>query len=50
VMFTVIVVVFVLAVLAIVAYAFIESTPFPHRKDNPYRDPRTHRRSESPHL
>jgi hypothetical protein len=39
---------FVAAVLAIVAYALYESTPFPHRT-NPYRDGAGHHRP-SPHL
>jgi hypothetical protein len=41
---------FVIGVLAVVGFALFEATPFP-RRDNPYRDPGTHRRRfESPHL
>lgn len=49
-LFTVVVFAFVLAVLAVVAYAFFELSPFAHHADW-FRDPRTgKRRWESPHL
>jgi hypothetical protein len=41
--------VFVVGVLALVAYALYECTPFPHH-DNPYRDSLTGKRRESPHV
>jgi hypothetical protein len=41
---------FVLAVLAVVAYALFKLSPFAHHADH-YRDPRTGKRlQESPHL
>jgi len=49
-LFTVVVLAFVLAVLAVVAYALFEVSPFAHHADR-FRDPRTgKRRWESPHL
>ncbi len=49
-LFTVIVVAFVVTVLAVLAFAFFELTPFA-RSDNSFREPRTGRRRwESPHL
>lgn len=48
--FTVIAIVFVVSVLALVAYAVFEMTPLARHRDH-YRDPRTgKRRWESPHL
>jgi hypothetical protein len=48
--FIVVVIVFVITVLAVVAFGLYEMSPLP-RRDNPYRDPVTHqRRHESPHL
>jgi hypothetical protein len=48
--FTVVVFVFVLAVLAVVAYALFEGSPFARHADQ-FRDPRTGRqRGHSPHL
>jgi len=48
--FIVAVIVFVLVVLALVAYALFEVTPLAHHADH-YRDPRTgKRRWESPNL
>jgi Na+-transporting methylmalonyl-CoA/oxaloacetate decarboxylase gamma subunit len=48
--FTVVVLAFVLAVLAVVAYAVFEMGPFARHADT-FRDPRTgKRRGESPHL
>ena len=44
-----IVVLFVIGVLALAAFALFEFTPFAHR-NNPYRDSATGRRSESPHV
>ncbi len=41
--------VFVVGVLALVAYALYECTPLPHRS-NPYRDHDSGRRFESPHV
>lgn len=50
ILFTVIVFAFVFAVLAIVAYALFEVSPFAHHVDQ-FRDPRTgKRRGESPRL
>ena len=50
VMFTVVVMAFVVAVLAIVAFALFEVTPFAHHAES-YRDARTgKRRWDSPHL
>ena len=43
ILFTVIVMAFVVAVLAAVAFAFFEATPFA-RRDNEFRDPRTGKR------
>jgi hypothetical protein len=49
-LFTVIVVLFVVLVLALVAYSVFEITPFARHADH-LRDPRTgKRRWESPHL
>jgi hypothetical protein len=44
-----IVLVFVIGVLALVAYALYECTPLAHR-DNPYRDSVTGKHLESPHV
>ena len=44
-----IVLVFVIGVLAVAAFALFEFTPLAHRR-NPYRDSVTGRRSESPHV
>jgi hypothetical protein len=50
ILLTVIVFAFVLGVLAVVAYALFEASPFAHHV-NEFRDPRTgRRRGESPHL
>jgi hypothetical protein len=50
ILLTAIVFVFVLGVLAVVAYALFEVSPFAHHL-NEFRDPRTgKRRWESPHL
>jgi hypothetical protein len=50
ILFTVVVLAFVLAVLSVVAYALFELSPFAHHADR-FRDPRTgKRRWESPHL
>jgi len=50
VMFTVVVMAFVVAVLAIVVFGLFEVTPFAHHAES-YRDPRTgKRRCDSPHL
>ena len=47
---TVIVLLFVVAVLAVVAYVLFELSPFARHADQ-YRDPKTHRRlGQSPHL
>jgi hypothetical protein len=43
------VLVFVIGVLALVAYALYECTPLGHR-DNPYRDSVTGEHRESPHV
>jgi hypothetical protein len=49
-LFTVVVFVFVLAVLAVVAYAAFEVSPFAHHAEQ-FRDSRTGRRRwQSPHL
>jgi hypothetical protein len=49
-LFVVIVIAFVITVLAVVAFALFELTPFA-RSENPFRDARTgKRRWESPHL
>jgi hypothetical protein len=49
-LFTVVVFAFVLAVLAVVAYALFEVSPFARHADQ-FRDPRTgKRRWDSPHL
>ena len=49
-LYAVIVVIFVLAVLATVAYALFEMSPFARHADR-YRDPQTHKPlGESPHL
>jgi hypothetical protein len=49
-LFTVVVLAFVLAVLALVVYVLFELSPFAHHADR-FRDPRTgKRRWESPHL
>lgn len=49
-LFTVIVMAFVVLVLALVAFALYELTPFA-RSTNEFRDPRTGKRiGESPHL
>jgi hypothetical protein len=49
-LFTIIVLLFVVGVLATVAYAVFEVTPFAKHKDH-YRDPETgERRWESPYL
>jgi hypothetical protein len=48
--FTVVVFVFVFAVLAVVAFAFFEVSPFAHHKET-FRDPRTgKRRWQAPRL
>jgi hypothetical protein len=44
-----VVIAFVVGVLAVVGFALYEASPFP-RRVNPYRDPLTHERDESPHL
>lgn len=44
-----IVLVFVVGVLALVAYGLYECTPFAHH-ENPYRDSLTGKRRESPHV
>jgi hypothetical protein len=50
ILLAVIVIAFVVTVLAVVAFALFELTPFA-RSDNPFRDGRTGRRRwESPHL
>ncbi len=49
ILLTVAVFVFVVGVLAVVAYALFEVSPFAHHV-NEYRDPRTGKRLESPHL
>jgi hypothetical protein len=46
---TIVVLAFVVTVLAVVAFAFFELTPFA-RRSNPFRDRTGHRRWESPHL
>jgi hypothetical protein len=49
VMLTAAALVFVVGVLALVAYALYECTPLAHRF-NPYRDSATGRRHEGPHV
>ena len=50
VLFTIVVLAFVVAVLALVGYAIFEMSPFGRHKDH-YRDPETgNRRWESPNL
>lgn len=50
IVFSVVVVVFVVSVLALAGYALFEMTPFARHADH-YRDPRTgKRRWDSPHL
>jgi hypothetical protein len=48
-LYTIVVFVFVIGVLAAVAFALFEVTPLAHHKER-FRDPRTGKRVESPHL